>query len=118
MASNNEQELTQIARTVQVKGDIIGKTDLRIAGKVYGKVQIDGELILEKYASIEGDVKCGIAFLAGSIKGNVECRGKVVLQDNGQIIGNVKADQLIIHEGAVFQGTCEMSNIARTSKEK
>ena len=94
------------------------KCDVNGLAGCTGKVQINGELILEKYASIEGDVKCGIAFLAGSIKGNVECRGKVVLQDNAQIIGNVKADQLIIHEGAVFQGTCEMSNIARTSKEK
>ena len=64
MASKNEQELTQVGNAVQVNGDIIGKTDLRIAGKVHGNVQIDGELILEKYASIEGDVKCGVAAAA------------------------------------------------------
>ncbi len=118
MANKNEQELTQIGNTVQVNGDIIGKTDLRIAGKVHGNVQIDGELILEKYATIEGDVKCGLAILAGAIKGNVECKGKVILQDNAQIIGNVKADQLIINEGAIFQGNCEMNNTPRRSKEK
>ena len=115
MSSKNEQELTQIGNAVQIGGDIIGKTDLRIAGKVHGNVQIDGELILEKYAYIEGDVKCNAAILAGSIKGNVDCKGKLILQDNSQIIGNVKAEQLIINEGAVFQGNCEMSNI--THKE-
>lgn len=117
MAIKGEQELTQVGNTVQVNGDIIGKTDLRVAGKVYGNISIDGELILEKYAGIEGDVKCGSAILAGSIKGNVECKGKLYLQDNAQIIGNVKADQLIINEGAVFQGSCEMNN-TRKPKEK
>ena len=109
MASKNEMEYTQIGRNVQVKGGIAGKTDLRIAGKVYGNVSIDGELILEKFALIEGDVKCGAAILAGSIKGDVDCKKKLVLQDNAKIIGNVKADQLIINEGAIFQGSCEMS---------
>ena len=107
--AKNEQEFTQIGRSVQVDGDITGKTDLRIAGKVYGNVSIDGELILEKYAIVEGDVKCGAAILAGSIKGDVDCKTKLILQDNSKIIGNVKAEQLIINEGAIFQGSCEMS---------
>ena len=107
--AKNEQEFTQIGRSVLVNGDITGKTDLRIAGKVYGNISIDGELILEKYAIVEGDVKCGAAILAGSIKGDVDCKTKLILQDNSKILGNVKAEQLIINEGAIFQGSCEMS---------
>ncbi len=114
----NEQEFTQIGRSVQVNGDITGKTDLRIAGKVNGNVSIDGELILEKLATIEGDVKCGAAILAGSIKGNVECKGKLYLQENSKIIGNVKAEQLVINEGAVFQGNCDMNELPATKKDK
>ena len=72
MGSKSEQEFTQIGRNVLIDGDITGKTDLRIAGKVHGSVIIDGELILEKLGIIEGDVKCGAAILAGVIKGNVD----------------------------------------------
>ena len=116
--AKNEQEFTQIGRSVQVDGDITGKTDLRIAGKVYGNVSIDGELILEKYAIVEGDVKCGAAILAGSIKGDVECKTKLILQDNSKIVGNVKAEQLIINEGAIFQGNCDMNEALTAKKEK
>lgn len=116
--SKNEQEFTQIGRSVQVDGDIIGKTDLRIAGKVYGNISIDGELILEKYAIVEGDVKCGAAILAGSIKGDVDCKTKLILQDNSKIVGNVKAEQLIINEGAIFQGNCDMNEALAAKKEK
>ena len=118
MASKNEQEFTQIGRCVQVNGDIAGKTDLRIAGKVYGNVSIDGELILEKLAIIEGDVKCGAAILAGVIKGNVDCKSKLLLQDNAKIIGNVKAEQLVINEGAIVQGSCDMNETSASKKEK
>ena len=118
MASKNEQEFTQIGRSVQVNGNIAGKTDLRIAGKVYGNVSIDGELILEKLAIIEGDVKCGAAILAGVIKGNVDCKSKLLLQDNAKIIGNVKAEQLVINEGAIFQGSCDMNETSTGKKEK
>ncbi|WP_173475009.1 polymer-forming cytoskeletal protein [Fibrobacter succinogenes] len=116
--SKNEQEFTQIGRSVQVDGDITGKTDLRIAGKVYGNISIDGELILEKYAIVEGDVKCGAAILAGSIKGDVDCKTKLILQDNSKIVGNVKAEQLIINEGAIFQGNCDMNEALAAKKEK
>ena len=116
--AKNEQEFTQIGRSVQVDGDITGKTDLRIAGKVYGNISIDGELILEKYAIVEGDVKCGVAILAGSIKGDVDCKTKLILQDNSKIVGNVKAEQLIINEGAIFQGNCDMNEALAAKKEK
>jgi len=118
MGSKNEQEFTQIGRSVQVNGNIAGKTDLRIAGKVNGNISIDGELILEKYASIEGDVKCGAAILAGIVKGNVDCKKKLFLQDNAKIIGNVKAQQLIINEGAILQGNCDMNELPASKKEK
>lgn len=109
MGSKSEQEFTQIGRNVLIDGDITGKTDLQIAGKVHGSVIIDGELILEKLGIIEGDVKCGAAILAGVIKGNVDCKKKLVLQDNGKILGNVKAEQLVIDEGAILQGNCDMN---------
>ena len=76
-------------------------------------MQVEGQ-----HASIEGDVKCSMALIAGSIKGDVECKGKLFLQDNAQIIGNVKAEQLVINEGAIFQGNCEMTNIPKKGKDK
>ena len=118
MGSKSEQEFTQIGRNVLIDGDITGKTDLRIAGKVHGSVIIDGELILEKLGIIEGDVKCGAASLAGSIKGDVDCKTKLILQDNSKIVGNVKAEQLIINEGAIFQGNCDMNEALAAKKEK
>ena len=47
-----------------------------------------------------------------------ECKGKLILQDNAKIIGNVKAEQLVINEGAIFQGACDMNETSASKKEK
>jgi cytoskeletal protein CcmA (bactofilin family) len=108
MAIKGEQEITQISNTVTIKGDIIGKSDVRVAGVVNGSINIDGELIIEKSGHIEGEIKTQSAVIAGSIKGNIDCSEKMILESTSQFIGNIKTKQLIIQEGAMFQGNCQM----------
>ena len=57
MPVKGEQEITQISNTITIKGDIIGKSDVRVAGVVNGSISIDGELIIEKSGHIEGEIK-------------------------------------------------------------
>jgi cytoskeletal protein CcmA (bactofilin family) len=116
-----EQEITQISNTITIKGDIIGKSDVRVAGVVNGSISIDGELIIEKSGHIEGEIKTKSAVIAGSIKGNIDCSEKMILESSPQFVGNIKTKQLIIQEGAMFQGNCQMgipSTPAAQPKEK
>ena len=108
MSVKGEQEITQISNTITIKGDIIGKSDVRVAGVVNGSINIDGELIVEKSGHIEGEIKTKSAVIAGSIKGNIDCSEKMILESTSQFVGNIKTKQLIIQEGAVFQGNCQM----------
>ncbi|MCF0217050.1 MAG: polymer-forming cytoskeletal protein [Fibrobacter sp.] len=106
--ATKEQEITQIGHSVTIKGDISGNSDVRIAGTVNGSVTIEGELIVERQGYIDGEIKTNTAVVAGSVKGNIECSGKLVLENASQFIGNIKTKQLIIQEGAIFQGNCQM----------
>lgn len=103
-----EQEITQIGSTVTIKGDVAGKSDVRVAGHIDGSINIEGELIIEKSGHIDGEIKTTSAVVAGSIKGNIECTQKLVLESTSQYVGNIKTKQLIIQEGAIFQGNCQM----------
>ena len=51
MAVKSEQEITQIGSTVYIKGDISGKSDVRVAGNINGSINIEGELIIERSGS-------------------------------------------------------------------
>jgi len=108
MAVKGEQEITQIGNSVTIKGDITGKSDVRVAGNVNGSINIEGELIIERTGHIEGEIKVVSAVVAGTVKGNIECSSKLVLENSSQYVGNIKTKQLIIQEGAIFEGNCQM----------
>lgn len=106
--ATKEQEITQIGHSVTIKGDISGKSDVRVAGTINGSVSIEGELIIERQGYVEGEIKTNSAVVAGSVKGNIDCSEKLILESNSQFVGNIKTKMLIIQEGAVFQGNCQM----------
>ncbi len=121
MATKGEQEITQIGGSTTVKGDISGKSDVRVAGTVNGSINIDGELIIERSGYIEGEIKSTTAVVAGSVKGNIDVSEKLILESSSKFVGNIKTKQLIIQEGAIFQGNCQMginSQAAPAKKEE
>lgn len=119
MANNkSEQEITQIGNSVQIKGDIIGKSDVRVAGIVNGGINIEGELIIERPGRVEGEIKTISAVIAGAVKGNIECKEKLVLESTSRFHGNIKTKQLIIQEGAIFQGNCQMGGTAPAQQQQ
>lgn len=108
MAKHEDQYITQISTSITVKGDIIGESDVRIAGSIIGTVSITGDLIVENTGVVEGEVKVNNATIAGIIKGNIECIEKLTLESTSKFTGNIKTKQLIIENGAFFQGGCVM----------
>lgn len=108
---NKDQEITQIGNSITIKGDILGKSDVRIAGNVNGSVNIEGDLVVERTGRIDGEIKVTSSVIAGTVKGNIDCVGKLVLESTSKFIGNIKTKQLIIQEGAIFQGNCSMGNV-------
>jgi cytoskeletal protein CcmA (bactofilin family) len=106
--ATKEQEITQIGHSVTIKGDISGNSDVRVAGNVIGGISIEGELIVERQGVVEADIKTTTAVVAGSVKGNIDCSDKLILESTSQFEGNIKTKRLIIQEGAIFQGNCQM----------
>ena len=70
---NKEQEITQIGNSITIKGDILGKSDVRVAGNVQGSVNIEGDLVVERTGRIEGEIKVTSSVIAGTVKGNIDC---------------------------------------------
>ena len=109
--AKGEQEITQIGNGVTLKGDVTVKSYFRVAGNIVGSVSIEGEIIIERQGYVEGEIKTTSAVIAGSVKGNIDCSEKLVLESSSKFVGNIKTKQLIIQEGALFQGNCQMGSI-------
>lgn len=114
----NEEE----GRTVDGVNTIIGQgTTLKGDVKVEGSIQIDGDfdgtidatdtLVVGESGRVEGDATVANAVIGGHMFGNVVASGKIELQRGSQLLGDIKTRGLVIEDGVVFQGNCQMGDI-------
>jgi cytoskeletal protein CcmA (bactofilin family) len=101
--------LNVISEETHLEGNITSTSDFRIAGRVYGDLDIKGKLLLTSEAVIRGEIRVDQADISGSIRGEVIASDKVVLRGNAKLNGNIYTRVLVIEEGAYFQGECHMT---------
>ena len=100
---------TMIGEDAVVRGDIILKGGAIISGKVYGNVRTNGSVRTTKTGYIKGDVTASDAFVGGVVEGNLTTSGKVVLGSRSDVKGDIVYRQLVIEEGAHFEGRCDIA---------
>ncbi len=100
--------VTSISEGTQIVGDIKVEHDLRVDGYLKGTVNVGGTLVLTPTGRIEGDVVVRSAIVAGQIHGNLRGEEKIVLESKSTLVGDLKTRELVINEGAIFQGNCSM----------
>jgi cytoskeletal protein CcmA (bactofilin family) len=100
--------MTFIGEGTRITGDLSVEHDLRVEGSIRGAVSVGGTLVLSISGSIEGDVVSRSAALAGRLTGNVSVQEKLVLEEKSVLQGDLRARELVVQEGAIFQGNCSM----------
>ncbi|MGL1937284.1 MAG: polymer-forming cytoskeletal protein [Fibrobacterales bacterium] len=106
--ANSSKYITILSSQTEITGELIVKNDIRVAGKIKGKLQISGNLVVEPTGRIEADVTVDTAIIAGIVEGDVIAKEKVVLEANSKLFGNITTKELVIVEGALFRGNCSM----------
>jgi len=97
-----------IEGTIQVEGD------LRIDGTVRGKISSTESLTIGNGGVVEADLNAKIAVIGGSVLGNVFALEKIELQSKAVVEGEITTKNLVIEEGAIFHGNCNMKNAPQT----
>lgn len=97
------------------EGTIRAKSDVRASGRIVGKLEVEGKAIIAQSGAIEGEVIATNADIAGSVQGEVHVEELLVLKSTARVDGNIRTDRLVVEEGAVFTGECQMGAPARSS---
>lgn len=97
-----------ISKEALLKGNITASGNICIEGVIFGDVNTEAKVVVAKSAHIEGYIIAQEATVAGEIKGGIEVMGRLVLKATGCIQGNIVANELIVEEGALLEGTCVM----------
>jgi len=115
-APEHDKVATFIGQGTEIKGDIKAKGSIRIDGHVDGEIDHEGDLVIGEEGVVEATIKTRSVTIAGEARGNIEASGRVNIEASGRVeivstgrlYGDITVNALIIHEGAVFDGNCQM----------
>jgi cytoskeletal protein CcmA (bactofilin family) len=114
LAKKDEQTgeiLTWLGKDSYFEGKLALKHSLRIDGKIKGRLETTESLTVGREGEIQGDeIKVKNAVIGGTVIGNIVATGKITLEANSVFRGEMKTKKLVIHDGAVFEGHCSMSD--------
>ncbi|MBU2573320.1 MAG: polymer-forming cytoskeletal protein [Elusimicrobia bacterium] len=108
---------TVIGVEAYFQGTLTAKGSLRIDGRIDGSI-VDAKLVtVGKTGKIKGDVSCEICTLSGEVKGNISALDHIEVLGGSKIDGDMRAPRIIIEEGAVFNGSCSMTDAKNAKAE-
>ena len=83
--------------------------DIRIDGQFKGELQVTGTLTVGAEAIVEADIYAPHIAIAGNIHGNIFAEEKLEILSPARVLGKIEAPKILIDDGAVFEGSCRMS---------
>jgi len=92
----------------KVTGDVKSENDFRLDGEVEGTIDCKGKLVLGQKSRVKGNVLCDNAEIGGEISGNILARETLSLRSTARVGGDIETKNLIIEQGAIFNGKCAM----------
>jgi cytoskeletal protein CcmA (bactofilin family) len=106
--TSGPSQVNMISEGTTVEGTLRAKDDIRISGRILGSLIVEGKAIIASGGEVDGDVKASDADVAGRIKGELNIKGRLLLKSTARVEGTVRTTRLIVEEGAVVEGKCEM----------
>ena len=117
--SPEQSEITAfLGKGTEFKGVLSFEGTIRVDGKVEGEVVSKDTLIAGDGAFLKGEITVGTLISSGTVVGNINAAQKVHVIAPASIEGNVRTPKLIIEEGVIFNGKCEMPNEAKVMEQK
>ncbi len=107
--------LTTIGKGITIKGELVGDEDVKIEGRVEGRIQLAKNLVVGQAGVVEADVEAENINIGGTVTGNLVAQNRVEIVASGKMIGDIRAPRVIVAEGAHFKGNVDMDTSSRKS---
>lgn len=102
---------TLLGEGTVLQGSLYVPHSLHIDGTFKGgKLDTTEDLKVGENGVVEGEVSARNTIIAGKITGNVTVEERAELLASASLNGDLRARELIIEEGAFFQGNCQMTS--------
>jgi cytoskeletal protein CcmA (bactofilin family) len=101
--------MTTIGQSLSITGEISSEEDLVIEGQVGGQIMLrNAKLTVGRTARVQADVRSARVEVLGNLRGNVAASERIELAPTAAVDGNLSANQVVLLEGATFNGRIDM----------
>lgn len=102
----------------EVEGVLRSSTDVRVNGRVKGEVNVEGRVIVADKGVIDGTLVAANADVAGTVLGDLQVAERLLLKSTARVEGTIKTARLVVEEGAMFDGQCDMGRLDKKRKDR
>ena len=94
---------------VAFRGEFEAKGDVRLDGRLEGKLVVENRLTIGACGQINADVEAAEIVVMGAVRGSVFAHRRLELRKGALLVGNVTTPVLVVEEGVHFHGSSNMS---------
>ncbi|MBE3589202.1 MAG: polymer-forming cytoskeletal protein [Firmicutes bacterium] len=102
---------TIVGAGAEIRGTVAcpGRGLMRIEGRVEGEVVSAGHVEVAESGEVAGVIRAHDLTVSGVVRGDVHVSGRLELRATARLFGqHIRMRSLVVAEGAVFQGRCEI----------
>lgn len=98
-----------------VHGDIKSKSDIRVDGKIVGKLNCESKVVIGPSGSVEGEVRCKNAVVEGAFEGKLFVNSLLTIKETAKVQGEIRYGKLVVQPGATLIGDVRLIGSANVS---
>lgn len=108
---------TVLGRGASFEGTLETEGSIRIDGRYKGIVRAAGDIVIGEEADVDAELQGRNILIAGLVHGDISAESKLEITPKGRLYGNFQATRLLVEEGALIRGECQMDAGSRTPDE-
>ncbi|HYL81827.1 MAG TPA: polymer-forming cytoskeletal protein [Candidatus Acidoferrum sp.] len=93
----------------QFKGVLSFAGAVRVDGQLEGEIVGDEVLIIGEPGQVKAEIEVGTLVVSGRVQGTITAKQRVELLRPSRVTGTIRTPCLVVAEGAMFNGNCEMA---------
>ena len=97
---------TMIGKNVSIQGDVRFTGTLVVNGRIDGRVDSEGHLVISNSGSVHGEVCVDTAEVSGQVRGDIKAATALRLLRGAEVEGDVECPSMAMEDGVSFQGRC------------
>lgn len=118
-SQQNSGSTSVIGHNIQFRGELVGKEDIIIEGRIEGTVLMEGQhLTIGSTGELDANIHAENIVINGKLTGDVLADELIEIKKSAVVKGNLIAPRIQLEDGGKFRGSMDMVDTEEEQKER